>query len=215
MEHFKEEILEAIWDADEEKKSSIEEIQKYCPEVTLDEKKLKSFAGEGFIRLEEDQVFFTPKGREAARQIARRHRLSECLMGYVLNLDPETMERVACETEHSLLPEVEESICTLLGHPETAPDGTPVPPGNCCSNGSRTVEKTIVSIFGCEPGDELKIAYVKSKSHSRLQQLSSFGIVPGLRIRLLQKSPAYCIQFENTEIAVDQEIAGDIFVWKV
>jgi len=32
------------------------------------------------------------------------------------------MEKVACKGEHRLEPEVEESICTLLGHPGVCPD---------------------------------------------------------------------------------------------
>lgn len=215
METYKEEILEAIWIAEENGMQSLENVQARCPKVELKPEHIESLQQAGLIQMEGDQIQFTPKGRDIARKIVRRHRLTECLMGYVLNLDPETMERVACETEHSLLPEVESSICILLGHPEEAPDGTRVPPGDCCVNGSRQIEKTIVCISECEPGERIKIAYIRSKSHERLQQLSSFGIMPGLRVRLLQKTPAYCLQFENSEIALDKEIADDLFVWKV
>lgn len=214
MEHQLEEVLEAVWVADEDNKSKVSDIQKYCSKVELTETRIKPLENEGLIRLENNRMYLTPRGKDIAGKLTRRHRLSECLMGYVLNLPPETMERVACETEHSLLPEVEESICTLLGHPETAPDGRPVPPGGCCTKGLCNIEKTITSLHAAQPGDCLKIAYIKSKSHTRLKQLSSFGIVPGLRIKLLQKSPAFCMEFENTEIAIDQEIANDIFVWK-
>jgi len=216
MENYKEEILEAVWIAEEQNDQTIKMIQSRCPKkVEIKPENIQELVEDELVRLEGEKVYFTPKGRKIARTITRRHRLTECLMGYVLNLDPETMERVACETEHSLLPEVESSICILLGHPETAPDGTRVPPGECCTNGSRNIEKTIVCISECEPGDTVKIAYIRSKSHERLQQLSSFGIMPGLKLRLRQKKPAYCLQFENSEIAIDQEIAHDLFVWKV
>ncbi len=215
MDNYKDEILEAIWAAEENKEVSIVAVQKYCGKVQLTPEYVNALKSEALIRVENDELYLTPKGRELARIITRRHRLTECLMGYVLHLDPETMERVACETEHTLMPEVEESICTLLGHPEVAPDGTVVPPGKCCSSGSRKVKKTIRSISDCRPGDEVKIAYIRSKSHNRMQQLSAFGIVPGLTIRLQQKIPAYCLLLENTEIAIDSDIAEDIFVWKV
>lgn len=215
MENYKEEILEAIWIAEEKGTQKLEEVQPLCPKVDLKPEYIESLQQSDLVRMEGDVVQFTSRGRDIARTIVRRHRLTECLMGYVLNLDPETMERVACETEHSLLPEVESSICILLGHPEFAPDGTRVPPGDCCANGSRQIEKTIVCISECEPGERIKIAYIRSKSHERLQQLSAFGIMPGLRVRLLQKAPAYCLQFENSEIAIDKEIAHDLYVWKV
>ncbi len=215
MESHKEEILEAVWTAEEQGEQSLEKVQVHCQKVDLKPEYIESLVQTDLIRVEEDELYFTPKGRSIARKIVRRHRLTECLMGYVLNLDPETMERVACETEHSLLPEVESSICILLGHPETAPDGTQVPPGECCTNGSRHIEKTIVCISECEPGERIKIAYIRSQSHDQLQQLSALGIMPGLKVRLLQKKPAYCLQFENSEIAMDQEIARDLYVWKV
>lgn len=214
MEHYQEEILEAVWIAEERDEQRLDLIQPLCPKVELKPEHFESLQDAGLIRLEDGRIQFTPRGRDFARKIVRRHRLTECLMGYVLNLDPETMERVACETEHSLLPEVESSICILLGHPELAPDGTRVPPGECCANGSRHIEKTIVCVSECEPGERVKIAYIRSKSHELLQQLSAFGIMPGLRVRLLQKSPAYCLQFENSEIALDKEIAQNLFVWK-
>lgn len=215
MENYKEEILEAVWTAEEQGEQTLEKVQALCPKVELKAEFLDSMQESNLLRTEEGQLLFTPKGRDIARKVVRRHRLTECLMGYVLNLDPETMERVACETEHSLLPEVESSICILLGHPEYAPDGTKVPSGDCCTNGSTHIEKTIVCISECEPGERIKIAYIRSKSHERLQQLSAFGIMPGLRVRLLQKHPAYCLQFENSEIAIDREIAHDLYVWKV
>ncbi len=215
MESYKEEILEAVWTADEQGEQSLVKIQAHCQKVDLKPEYIESLVQEDLICVKEDELSFTPKGRDIARKIVRRHRLTECLMGYVLNLDPETMERVACETEHVLLPEVETSICILLGHPETAPDGTRVPPGDCCTNGSRHIEKTIVCISECEPGERMKIAYIRSQSHDQLQQLSALGVMPGLKVRLLQKKPAYCLQFENSEIAMDQEIARDLYVWKV
>jgi DtxR family Mn-dependent transcriptional regulator len=215
MENYKEEILEAVWSAEEQGEQTLEKVQTLCPKVELKPEFIESLRESGLLRTEEGQLLFTHKGRDIARKVVRRHRLTECLMGYVLNLDPETMERVACETEHSLLPEVESSICILLGHPEYAPDGTKVPAGDCCTNGSRRIEKTIVCISECEPGERIKIAYIRSKSHELLQQLAAFGIMPGLRVRLLQKRPAYCLQFENSEIAIDKEIAHDLFVWKV
>ncbi|MBF0430492.1 MAG: metal-dependent transcriptional regulator [Fibrobacteria bacterium] len=215
MDHQKEEILEAIWAADEHQETSILSIQKHCKNGVVNKELVEELKTDELIRQEDVHLYLTPKGKDLARQITRRHRLTECLMGYVLHLDPDTMERVACETEHTLLPEVEESICTLLGHPEIAPDGTTVPPGTCCTKGTKQVEKTISCISDLEPGSEGKIAYIRSKSHDRMQQLASFGIVPGIQIRVEQKSPAYCLLLENTEIALDSDIARDIFVWRM
>jgi DtxR family Mn-dependent transcriptional regulator len=214
MERFQEEILEAIWSAAEDKKNALDDIKNACADRKVAREQFKALEDMKLIRLDDKKIMFTSRGSEMARQIIRRHRLAECLMGYVLKLNPETMERIACETEHTLLPEVEESICTLLGHPDTAPDARPIPPGKCCSRRSRKVPKTMVSIAELEPGENGRIAYIRPKSHERLHRLTSFGLVPGLYVKLHQKTPAFCIHYESTDLAIDRDIAEDIFVWK-
>ena len=125
------------------------------------------------------------------------------------------MEKIACQVEHCLLPEVEESICTLLGHPEICPDGKPIPKGRCCDRGLKVVNNTIVSLAELNSGEKGKITYIKPGSHSNLHQLISFGLNPGVVVTMHRKSPAFCIKFENTELAMDEEIVKNIFVWRL
>jgi DtxR family Mn-dependent transcriptional regulator len=125
------------------------------------------------------------------------------------------MEDIACKVEHSLLPEVEESICTLLGHPEFCPDGKRIPRGRCCSGKSRVIDSSVVSLKELAPGDRGKITYIKPGNHSSFHQLISFGLHPGVIVTVHRKNPAFCIKFENTEIALDENVAENIYVWKL
>jgi putative ABC transport system ATP-binding protein len=78
-------------------------------------------------------VQLTPRGRERAGSIIRRHRLAERLFTDSLAMDSETeIEQQACKFEHILSPEATDKICTFLGHPKTCPHGAPIPPGPCC-----------------------------------------------------------------------------------
>ncbi|HTU40697.1 MAG TPA: ATP-binding cassette domain-containing protein [Candidatus Aquilonibacter sp.] len=78
-------------------------------------------------------VELTPRGRERAGSIIRRHRLAERLFTDSLAMDSETeIEQQACKFEHILSPEATDKICTFLGHPRTCPHGAPIPPGACC-----------------------------------------------------------------------------------
>ena len=78
-------------------------------------------------------VELTPRGRQHAADIIRRHRLAERLFTDSLALDSETeIEQQACKFEHILSPEATDKICTFLGHPRTCPHGAPIPPGGCC-----------------------------------------------------------------------------------
>ena len=78
-------------------------------------------------------VELTPRGRERAGSIIRRHRLAERLFTDSLAMDSETeIEQQACKFEHILSPEATDKICAFLGHPRTCPHGAPIPPGPCC-----------------------------------------------------------------------------------
>jgi Fe2+ transport system protein FeoA len=46
----------------------------------------------------------------------------------------------------------------------------------------------------------------------RLEQLSALGIVPDAVLRLLQKRPAPVVQVGETEVAIDFDIARQIYV---
>src|SRR5258706_13733593 len=77
-------------------------------------------------------VELTPRGRERAGSIIRRHRLAERLFTDSLAMDSESeIEEQACRFEHILSAEATDTICTFLGHPRTCPHGTPLPPGTC------------------------------------------------------------------------------------
>src|SRR3989440_402666 len=89
-------------------------------------------------------VELTPRGRERAGNIIRRHRLAERLFTDSLAMDSESeIEQQACKFEHILSPEATDKICTFLGHPRTCPHGAPIPPGPCC--GLRAGFEPIVS----------------------------------------------------------------------
>ncbi|MBW1823766.1 MAG: metal-dependent transcriptional regulator, partial [Deltaproteobacteria bacterium] len=150
-----------------------------------------------------------------AESIMRRHRLGEVLVSSILKLKGAEMEEIACKFEHALLPEVEESICTLLGHPEMCPDGKPIPKGKCCESNLKVIKNVVVSLDELKPGESGKIMYIKPSSHSNLHQLISFGLQPGVVVTVHRVNPAFCIKFENTELAMDGEIVKNVFVWKI
>ncbi len=80
-------------------------------------------------------VEFTPKGRQRAADVIRRHRLAERLFTETLRVeDEQEIEQQACKFEHILSPEATDRICAFLGHPRTCPHGSPIPAGECCAS---------------------------------------------------------------------------------
>ncbi len=214
MDKVLEELLEAIWSADEEGQSSLDAIRTACP-IEVQEADLDALNKRDFIAREGNRVTLTYAGREQARTIVRRHRLAETLFASVLDIHGERQHALACEAEHLLLPEVTEGICTLLGHPTSCPHAKPIPPGPCC-DAQRTVATSVVTdLASLAPGDKGRITYIKPKSHSRLHRLTSFGLTPGTVVHVHQCSPAFCIRYEGTELALDQDVASDIYVAKI
>ena len=209
-----EEIMEAIWCAGENKHHSIDAIKKKCT-VDFTEDDLTELEKLGVIVSHADKILFSSKGKPLAEAVMRRHRLAEVLVSSILKLKNSAMEKVACQVEHCLAPEVEESICTLLGHPEVCPDGKPIPRGRCCRKKLRMISNTVIGLNELKPGESGKITYIKPGSHSNLHLLMSFGLQPGVVVNVHRNNPAFCIKFENTELAIDQDIAKNIFVWKI
>ena len=208
------EILEAIWGAGENKDYSIDAVKNRCC-VSFSEAELGELEAKGLIVFSEDKILFTSEGKRFAEAIIRRHRLAEVLVFSILQLKDARMEEVACKVEHSLIAEVEESICTLLGHPEICPDGKPIPKGKCCQKGLKEVSNIVVGLNELLPSEKGKITYIKPSSHSILHQLMALGLQPGTVVTVHRSSPAFCIKFENTELALDEEIVKNIYVWKL
>lgn len=212
MDEKYEEILEAVWAASENEKYSLEAIRKRCA-INFVDNDLDELESSGMIVRDQDKIFFSNQGKKLAEGIMRRHRLAEVLVTSILKLKSSEMEQIACKVEHYLHPEVEESICTLLGHPEICPDGKPIPKGKCCTRGLTVVNNTVISLDQLTPGQSGKITYIKPGSHSNLHHLISLGLSPGVIVTVHRKNPAFCIKFEQTELALDEEIVKNIFVW--
>ena len=209
-----EEILEAIWVASENGDYSADTIRKKCA-VSFNDEDLRQLQEKRLIVLNDGKIFFSGDGKKFAEIIIRRHRLAEVLVTSILKLKSADMEEVACKVEHSLVPEVEEAICTLLGHPEICPDGKPIPKGSCCKKKIKEISNTVVSLDKLKPSEKGKITYIKPGNHSNLHQLMSFGLQPGIVITVHRNMPAFCIKFNNTELALDKEIARNIYVWRI
>lgn len=209
-----EEIMEAIWCAGETKDYSVAAVKERCT-VEFTENDLEKIEAAGMVVFSSGKTMFSEQGKKLAEAIIRRHRLAEVLVTSILKLKSADMEEVACKVEHSLVPEVEQAICTLLGHPEMCPDGKPIPQGKCCKKRLKIVDNTVISLNNLKPSEKGKITYIKPESHSNLHHLISIGLHPGIVVTVHRNSPAFCIKFGNTELAIDEEIAKNIFVWKI
>ncbi len=156
----------------------------------------------------------TARGEELAKGVIRRHRLAERLLSDVLSLDKNAIDPNACQLEHIISMEVTESICTLLGHPVECPHGSSIPPGDCCKREQKQLDPIVVSVDKMSAGDEGKIAYLRLQAHPELHKLLSLGLVPGTIIHLHQTYPTFVLELGETQLAMEEDVARNIYVRK-
>lgn len=209
-----EEALSFIWELKERKIEGAQEVKD-----RLKNRNGEDFSGKllenKYIVEAKGKLFLTEKGKNLARDIIRRQRLAERLLTDVLEIRGELMDSAACEFEHIISPEVEKSICTLLGHPKLCPHGSSIPQGNCCQNKGRVVESIITTLDKLKQGEHAKIVYMLTHDHPELHKLLSLGIVPGATIKVHQTFPTFVVEIEELQLALDEEIAKEICIKKL
>lgn len=169
----------------------------------------------GLVALMEDEIHLTDKGKGIARGLIRRQRLAERLFTDVFEMADDTVLDDACKMEHILSEELTDSVCTFLGHPRTCPHGKPIPRGECCRKFRITVKPVVTRLTEFEVGATGKITFIVPSDPSRISKLNSLGITAGSAIRFLQKTPSCVLQIDETTVAIDPEIAREIYVKKI
>jgi putative ABC transport system ATP-binding protein len=135
-------LLEQMWICDEEGKTAqISQLRVAGPAGRLplitDEptrRVLTRMSEVALVELRGDEARLTPMGSRRARDVVRRHRLAERLFKDTFAIDDSEAHTQACKFEHIISPELDQRICTFLGHPTTCPHGKSIPPGACCVN---------------------------------------------------------------------------------
>ena len=206
-----EEGLSVVWEEREKGSSDEAGLRKKISEK-VNEDILGDIIKEGYAAGEKNSVKLTAKGEAAAKDIIRRQRLAERLLVDVLEVGRREMDSAACEFEHILSKEVEESICTLLGHPKECPHGLPIPPGDCCSKTETSVDSIVRPLSRFKAGEAGRVVYVSVREHPHLHKLMSLGVVPGTRVFVHETYPAFVIQVEETHLALEEDVAAGIYV---
>lgn len=210
-EHKIDELLELIWTLRETGRDGLGQVLENTREEDA-ENTLREMEQRKLVQIKNNEIVLTKEGEAWARKIVRRHRLAERLLFEVFALEEKHIHREACKFEHILSPEVTDSVCAFLGHPPLCPHGNPIPRGECCVKFKKEVKPLVTPLRDLEPGEEGKIVFIVPKEHTRLDRLSSLGVIPGSTIKLHQKRPSFVIKIGETELAIDEEIAKEIYV---
>ena len=214
-ERDREHMLHLLWSVEEEGDQRRETVRRRWIHEDDPGELIDSLVEEGLVVEEGDDLRLTEGGRHLASDLVRRYRLAECLLSEVFLLEEDQYEKSACEFEHILSPEVTDSVCTLLGHPPACPHGRPIPRGSCCSKFSADVKPLVVRLSDLSPGEVGRVVFMASDSARHLDRLSAIGLTPGTMVKLYQRQPSFILDLGETRVAIDREIAHEIFVKKM
>lgn len=129
LDELFDEVLQQMWELTETQGADCSDRPTYLQDRSL----VSAMADNGLIVGEPGGYRLTDKGWARAKDVVRRHRLAERMFRDLLQMKGnEQIESNACAFEHVISPELEESICRMLKHPETCPHGRPIPKGGCC-----------------------------------------------------------------------------------
>jgi DtxR family transcriptional regulator, Mn-dependent transcriptional regulator len=140
---------------------------------------LERLVRDGLVRPDGPRLRLTRSGREAGRQLVRRHRLIETYLAEHGGLAPEDLHRHADRIEHAVSIERVDAIDRSLGHPLRDPHGDPIPDGR-----HRAPARPTVPLGSCPPGTIVEVAHVEDEPEELYRELLELGITPGARLEI-------------------------------
>jgi DtxR family transcriptional regulator, Mn-dependent transcriptional regulator len=209
-----EEALELIWVLAEEGHREIDRFHLSSDDADTSSI-IETLSQGGLVTIDEGNIVLTEQGHKKAKGLIRRQRLAERLFSDVFEMTDDKVLDDACKMEHILSEELTESVCIFLGHPPTCPHGKPIPRGECCKKFKVEVTPVVTRLSEFEIGALGRITFIVPSETSRISKLNSLGITGGSVIKLVQKTPSFVLQIDETTVAIDPEIAKEIYVKKL
>ena len=171
---------------------------------------LKRLTAQGMIEdaTKGKEIKLTPKGKNMAESVVRRHRLAERMLVEMLGLEWHKAHREAHRLEHAISPEVEKLLLQVLGYPETNPFGRPIP-GYGRSLGP------MKAITESKEGEEVQLKQVPEEDMTLLAFLDSNNIKPGVQATIKEMASfkgTVTLSVAGEDVVLGTEVAQKIMV---
>jgi len=176
---------------------------------------------DGLLTVEGDRhLELSPKGRQLATRVMRKHRLAERLLTDVIGLEIEYVHEEACRWEHVMSEQVERRLVELLEHPTESPYGNPIP--GLAELGE--ADDATDFLAGLEPltasvgtGDPVRrtvrrIAEELQKDTQVMSVLRRVGALPGNDVLVSRGHDGVVVARQAETAEIDTEAAAHIFV---
>ncbi|MFH1647895.1 MAG: metal-dependent transcriptional regulator [Chloroflexota bacterium] len=140
----------------------------------------------------------------------RRHRLSERLFTDVLGLPWDRAHEEAMRLEHSITPDGEARLASLLDHPDTCPHGGPIP----AADGSVSTPEAC-RLDQVAAGTAVRIQQIADEDGEFLHYLASLGLLPQTDVRVEEVAPfggPLLVRVGGARYALGRDVAARILV---
>jgi len=160
------------------------------------------------------ELGLTPKGRQIAEVMARRHRLIERWLTDTLGLNWTDAHEEAHRLEHALSPRVEDRLAELLGMPSTCPHGNPIP--GMAKPASRVEPFPLAQ---AKEGSTVVVERITEEAEADkrlLEHLWRNDVRPGRRLTIIEVAPwagTITAHGNGRSIALGLPAAGKIWVY--
>ncbi len=126
----------------------------------------------------------TPTGNKIALEVLRHHRLLELYLKEVMGYSWDEVHDEAEKLEHHISEQFEDRIAELLNHPTHDPHGDPIP-----SKDGVMPEMAQISISKAQLNTPYLVGRVKDQDPELLRYLEKIGIIPGVKIEVIEIAP--------------------------
>lgn len=172
---------------------------------------IKKLAEKGLVDYIKYQgVTLTEKGKNAAVDIVRKHRLWEVFLVDKLNFKWDEVHDVAEELEHIKSIDLIERLDEFLGFPKSDPHGDPIPDKN-----GRFVQTHFTKLIELKVGDSGTITGVSQHTSPFLKHLEKLGLTLGKQIKINDVTDfdgSVEILVADKQINISREVAKHILI---
>ena len=177
---------------------------------------------DGLLTVKGDRhLELSPKGRQLATRVMRKHRLAERLLTDIIGLEIEYVHEEACRWEHVMSEQVERRLVELLNHPSESPYGNPIPGLSELGESLKDTEflEGVVPMTKAVSGSIEPIRLVVRRISEPLQTdtevmsvLRRVGVLPGNDVLVSQGHDGVIVARQGETAEIDSESAAHIFV---
>jgi DtxR family transcriptional regulator, Mn-dependent transcriptional regulator len=108
----------------------------------------------------------------------------------------------------ALVTRLRDSLRGVAAWQNSCEAGAPVP----AAGGCRHVDCQSVNLTGLRPGAHGAVSCLEQPWTTDAARLAGLGVLPGVRLHLVQRYPAYIVRLGRSEIAIDAALASRIRV---